>query len=98
MGQHVGQYVMGPDGAAQAHQSHAQFLENAGEGGVVKAQPTVLLGHGDAEQPQFLHLVDQVVRHPVFAVQLGSHRLHLAAHEIAHQRDDLGTGFLVCSE
>ena len=50
VGQRVGQDVMGADGPAEAHQPHAQFLENGGEGGVVQPQPAVLLRHGDAEQ------------------------------------------------
>ena len=89
MGQSVGQDVMRADGSAQAHQPHAQFLEDAGEGGVVQPQPAVLLRNGDSEQPQLFHLVDQVVRHAVVAVQFGGHRVHLAAHEIAHQRNNL---------
>ena len=93
--QRVGQDVVGADGPAQAHQAHAQFLENGGEGGVVQPKPAVLLRHGDAEQPQLFHLVDQVMGHPVFGVQLGGNRLHLAAHEITHQRDNLGACFRI---
>ena len=96
VGQRIGQDVMGADSSAETHQPHAQFLEDAGEGGIVQPQPAILLRHGDAEQPQLLHLVNEVMRHPVLPVQLGGHRLHLAPHEIAHQGHNLGTCLCGC--
>ena len=92
VGEHVGEDVVGADGPAEAHQPLAELFENVGEGGVVQPHPAVFLGHGDAEQAQFLHLVDQVMGDPVFPVQLAGHRLHFPAHEVAHQADDLGPG------
>ena len=94
MGEHVGQDVVGAQRAGEGHVPLADLLEDHGEGGVVEAHAAVLFGHVDAEQPELLHLVDELVGNGVVGVVVGGGGLDLAADEVAHHADDLVAGFL----
>ena len=93
VGKHVGKDVVGAQGPGERHVTLADFLENHGKGGVVQAHPAEFLRHVDAEQAQFLHLVNEVVGYGIVGVVFCGDRLYFLAHEIAHHADDLGTGF-----
>ena len=92
VGEHVGQDVVGAQRAGERHVAFADLLEDHGEGGVVQPHAAVLFRHVDAEQPQLLHLVDELVGDGVVGVVVGGGRLHLAADEVPHHADDLVAG------
>ena len=89
--------MVGADGPAQGHEALAQFLEDAGESGVVQPHAAVLFGHGDAEKTQFFHPVDEIVGHGVIAVVLAGYRLHFPPHKVADHTNNLGSSLWRCS-
>ena len=69
--------------------------ERQGQGEVVSAHPAVFLGKREAEQAQFAHLTENLVRELVIVVALSGGRRDDLVSEIAHrilQRAALGSG------
>ncbi len=86
---------VGVDDAGEAHPAVGQLLNDADVGQQVEAEPAVLLGDGDAEEPELAHLRDDRVGEGVGALELGGDGDDLARHEAAHGLDDLGPDVLV---
>ena len=84
--------MVGADGPSDAHETFAQFFENAGERGVIQTQPAVFFRHGDAEKPQVLHLIDEIMGDPVLPVQFGGHGFYVPAYELPDHVDYLDSG------
>ena len=82
---------MGAQHAGNAHPTLGEFLEDHREGGVVETQAAVLLRHGDAEQPQFRHLLDEPVGVGVVPVVGGGLGRNLPPDELPHEGQ-----YLVC--
>ena len=87
--QHVRHDGVGAQNAGDAHPSLRKFLEDHGEGGMVQAQPAILLRHCDAEKSQRLHLLDKLMGKGVVPVMDGGLLRYLPAYEFPHKGQNL---------
>ena len=74
------------DDARQRHPSVRELFDDADVREQVEAEPAVLLGDRDAEQPERLHLLDDRFGIAVGVLELRRDRDHLACDEAAHGR------------
>ena len=84
-----GRHGVGVDDAGQAHPAVGQLLDDADVGQQVEAEAAVVLGDGDAEEPELAHLLDDLGREPVVVLQLGGDGSDLVGDEAADGLDDL---------
>ena len=86
---HVGDDEVRVDDAGDAHPSARQLADRERVGGQVESQAAVLLGDGEAEQPQLAHAFHDLVREDVVVLELRGHRDDLLLGELAHQQHHL---------
>ena len=83
---------MGVHDAGDRDPAARELLDDHRVGGEVEPHPAVLLGDGDAEQPELLHLLDDGVGERVLVVVLLGDREDLVVDELP---DHLGDGLLL---
>ena len=75
--------------AADAHPAVGQLLDDLGVGQDVEPEPAVLRGHGDAEQPELLHPLDELDGVLVVGVVAAGVGDDLLVAELSHDRQQL---------
>ena len=79
---------MGVDDAGDRDPAARELLDDHRVGRQVEAHPAVLLGDGDAEQAELLHLLDDGLGELVLVVVLLGDREDLLVDELAHHLGD----------
>ena len=82
-GDHRTRQRMTAEDAGDAHPAPRDLLEHQRHRHDVDVQATVLLGHGESEQPHLLHLVDDLAGIAAFLLPLPGHRANLLVDELA---------------
>ena len=79
---------MGVDHPGDADPAPRELLHDHRVGRQIETHAPVLLGHGDAEQPELLHLLDDRLRKLVLVVVVLSVRQDLLVSELVHHLAD----------
>ncbi len=92
---HGGGHGVGVHDAGEAHPAVGQLLNNADVGQEVEAEAAVFLGDGHTEEAEGAHLLDDLLRKGVGALEAGSDGNDLSLHEAPDGLDDRGPDILV---